>query len=302
MFLSENKNPRTKRFPVIQFKKDTWEIDEFDCSSCFLLIGSERAMLIDCGIGLGDLRGVIEMLTDKPVTVVITHDHPSHTGNARQFDEIWMNQESAEEPLPYPYDLRRSIVEHVMVRQHGGIGSGMYSAYPLYACTIERDLIEPKEPMPVIHPIEDGMEFDLGGGRIVTAMKSPGHTAGHMMFLDHQSRSLFCGDALNYDLVIGAAPVEETIAYLETMQNLRDQYDGIYNSHHDFRAHGAPLKEDCLPNALELVRQIQSNTYNLIEIPDFLKPFPGAPGCKRIQKYRNFVGDYRFDSEEGREE
>lgn len=54
----------TRLYPMVQFKKDTWEIDEFDCASIFLLIGSERALLIDSGFGIGDLRGAVEMVTE----------------------------------------------------------------------------------------------------------------------------------------------------------------------------------------------------------------------------------------------
>lgn len=32
----------TKLYPMVQIKKNTWEIDEFDCASIFLLIGTER--------------------------------------------------------------------------------------------------------------------------------------------------------------------------------------------------------------------------------------------------------------------
>ena len=46
----------TKLYPMVQIKKNTWEIDEFDCASIFLLIGTEKAMVIDCGMGIGDLR------------------------------------------------------------------------------------------------------------------------------------------------------------------------------------------------------------------------------------------------------
>ena len=35
----------TKLYPMVQFKKDTWEIDEFDCASMFLLIGTEKERL-----------------------------------------------------------------------------------------------------------------------------------------------------------------------------------------------------------------------------------------------------------------
>jgi glyoxylase-like metal-dependent hydrolase (beta-lactamase superfamily II) len=74
---------------MVQFKKDTWEIDEFDVASIFLLVGTERALIIDLGMGIGDLRGAIEMITDKPLTVVITHGHIDHTGHGRQFEEIY---------------------------------------------------------------------------------------------------------------------------------------------------------------------------------------------------------------------
>ena len=74
----------TRLYPMVQFKKDTWEIDEFDCASIFLLIGSERALLIDSGFGIGDLRGAVEMVTDKPITLVISHSHGDHCGSAYQ--------------------------------------------------------------------------------------------------------------------------------------------------------------------------------------------------------------------------
>ena len=34
----------TKLFPMVQFQKNTWEIDEFDCASIFLLIGIESKL------------------------------------------------------------------------------------------------------------------------------------------------------------------------------------------------------------------------------------------------------------------
>lgn len=286
---------RTTHYPVVQFKKDTWEIDEFDISSIYLLIGSEKAMLIDCGIGLGDLLGTVRMLTDKELLVAVTGDQIDHTGNVCQFDEIWMNRERKEKSIPEELALRRKIVSDIALRQQGNIGSGMYGVYPLYAYNPERDLVVPEEPVPMIHPITDGMQFDLGGDRTVTAFQCPGHVTGQMMFLDSFSRSLFCGDALNYYLEIGTAPIEETIAYLEKMQELEDLYDGIYNGNHDFRAPGASLGSDCLPNALALARQIRDENCNILEVPSFKGSASGDRSHKVLQKYRNFVCYRPFD-------
>lgn len=78
----------TDLHPMVQFKQETWEIDEFDCASLFLLIGQGKVMLIDCGMVIGDLKSAVRKITDKPLVVVITHGHIDHTGNARQFEEI----------------------------------------------------------------------------------------------------------------------------------------------------------------------------------------------------------------------
>ena len=253
----------TKLFPLVQFKKDTWEIDEFDCTSMFLLVGTEKAMLIDCGMGIGDLRGAIEMITDKPLIVVISHGHVDHTANARQFEEIWIHPKDKEYPIPQSLARRKYDTEHIAQRQKGCIGPP-YNMFHLYPYDINVDLREPgpDEPMPVIHDLHDGQEFDLGGGRIVTAYECPGHSEGEMVFLDSATRTLFAGDAINFNLGIGAVPAEVTLRYLTKIRDMSDQYDGIFNGHHDFRALGMPLDDDCLPTIIEMLEDLLKGNYS----------------------------------------
>ena len=260
----------TKLYPMVQFKKDTWEIDEFDCASMFLLIGTEKAMLIDCGMGIGDLRGAVEMLTDKPLIVVITHGHIDHTANARQFDEIWIHPKDQDRPIPQSLERRRFDTERIAKRQKNCIG-GAYTMFNLYPYDLNVDLREPgpDEKMPVMHDLHDGQQFDLGGGRIVTAYECPGHTAGEMVFLDEQTRSLFAGDALNFNLGVSDCPVETTLRYLKRLRDLGDKYDGIYNGHHDFRALGAPLDGDCLPTAIAILEDALDGHIVPCETPSF---------------------------------
>ena len=42
---------------------------------CFLVEGSERALLIDTCSGVGNLAEYVATLTDKPLTVWVTHGH-----------------------------------------------------------------------------------------------------------------------------------------------------------------------------------------------------------------------------------
>ncbi|MCI0555067.1 MAG: MBL fold metallo-hydrolase, partial [Anaerolineae bacterium] len=54
----------------------------------FLITGSKRALLVDTGMGIGNLQKVIEELTKLPVSVLNTHSHPDHIGSNYQFQSI----------------------------------------------------------------------------------------------------------------------------------------------------------------------------------------------------------------------
>ena len=58
----------------------------------YLVEGSEKAALIDTGMGSGDLAGYVRTLTKLPVVVLITHGHGDHTGQANQFSTIYFPQ------------------------------------------------------------------------------------------------------------------------------------------------------------------------------------------------------------------
>ncbi|MBQ3201466.1 MAG: MBL fold metallo-hydrolase [Clostridia bacterium] len=57
----------------------------------FLVIGEDKAMLVDTGFGTGDLKAFVETLTDKPVFVVTTHGDGDHLGCHHQFTEIFLH-------------------------------------------------------------------------------------------------------------------------------------------------------------------------------------------------------------------
>lgn len=67
-------------YPIRKIADDTYMISDFGIANCYLLIGEERALLIDCGLGIGDIKGAVEKITDKPILVVATHGHVDHAG------------------------------------------------------------------------------------------------------------------------------------------------------------------------------------------------------------------------------
>jgi hydroxyacylglutathione hydrolase len=76
-------------------------VQEVYRNSMYLVEGTEKAALIDTGMGSGDLPGYVRTLTKLPVIVLITHGHGDHTGQAGQFETIYFPQKEAGSKLPF---------------------------------------------------------------------------------------------------------------------------------------------------------------------------------------------------------
>ena len=65
-------------FTTEQLAPDTWVLSEYrhwEETHCYLLIGADRALLIDTGLGICNICEEVRRLTDKPVTAIATHIH-----------------------------------------------------------------------------------------------------------------------------------------------------------------------------------------------------------------------------------
>ena len=76
---------KTTMYPV---SDGVWAIDQ-EMVRCFLIVGAERALLLDTGAGECDLMGMIRSVTDMPLLVVQSHGDGDHTGNSQLFSEIY---------------------------------------------------------------------------------------------------------------------------------------------------------------------------------------------------------------------
>ncbi len=66
-----------------------YSIDEETIVRCWLILGTEAALLCDTGIGKTDIGATVRELTSLPVTVVNTHQHFDHVGGNKYFSEIY---------------------------------------------------------------------------------------------------------------------------------------------------------------------------------------------------------------------
>lgn len=71
-----------ENYRIRKIDAHTWQLEDPFRTYLYLIEGTERAVLIDAGNGFSGLKEVIASLTDKPVSVVLTHGHFDHTGCA----------------------------------------------------------------------------------------------------------------------------------------------------------------------------------------------------------------------------
>lgn len=166
-----------------------------------LIVGQERALLIDTAFGIGDLRGLVETLTDKPVDVVNTHFHGDHSAGNGQFETIFIHK------YDIPYLEMSEKAENRLLPP-----TGTYR---------EEDIIPLRSAKHIA--MEDGFVFRLGEGHEVEVIHMPGHAAGGCMLLDRKYNLLFSGDAVVFTptLIIGKFPAPYYPEYL-TVTAFRD--------------------------------------------------------------------------------
>ncbi|MCQ2488330.1 MAG: MBL fold metallo-hydrolase [Clostridia bacterium] len=182
---------------VEKLADDTYRITTDFVFQSFLFVGKKSALLVDTGVGLGDLKSEVAKLTDKPLTVACTHAHFDATGGAGQFENVKISKSDKESAKVYNF-ISRHLLKHT-----GKIGKDVINKPNFVALTSSE--------------IEKG--FDLGG-RTVKVILAPSHTRGSLCFIDEENKLAIVGDVispLGFQLFPFALPLNEYVATLEKL-------------------------------------------------------------------------------------
>ena len=157
----------------------------------YLVVGRQRALLIDTGYGLGDLKAAVDSLTSLPLLIVNTHGHCDHVGGNARFDvPCYIHPLDMELAGRHTAPaLRRENAQRLSQSRNYETGE-VFNALPegfdpdAYAALGAGKLKSARE----------GMRFDLGGAEL-ELIEPPGHTAGGLSILWREKKLLFVGDA-----------------------------------------------------------------------------------------------------------
>ena len=220
-----------------------------------LLIGDERAALIDTGCGIGNLREAVGEVTDKPVIVVNTHTHPDHLGSDHQFDEIAMfdhplSRRVAKEGVSQETIGTEILAENLVVKPWPQGFDGSAFAVP---------------PLKVNRWLAEGDTLNLGGADL-EVIHTPGEAPDHICLLDRADRVLFCGDILLHGPVwthLEGGSLTDLVASYRKLMIFFDEFDHLMPGHNE-----PWLDKNLLPETLAGAEKVLSGQAAYLEITD----------------------------------
>jgi glyoxylase-like metal-dependent hydrolase (beta-lactamase superfamily II) len=159
-----------------------YEPGQFEEVISFLILGDDRALLFDTGLGIGDMKRVVEQLTDLDVVVLNSHTHYDHIGGNHQFDTIYArdteytrNRAAGSQPAAVAEFLQEGWVWKPL--PEGFVVDGYRS-----------------RPFRISRFVDEGDVIDIGG-RKLEILSTPGHAPDAICLLDRANRLLLTGDS-----------------------------------------------------------------------------------------------------------
>ena len=186
----------------------------------YLIVGPEKAMLIDTSFGLGDLKGLCDEITGgMPLIVANTHSHFDHAYGNAQFDEVYCH----EDEVPRLESVNNAHIWDYLFDENG---KGIWADFD------PADMIEYKKYK--IIGVPDHYIFDLGQGYEVELISLPGHTPGHCAYLDKHNHTLFGGDQTCLGgsiMLMGPEWVAKMRDALKGLVDRLDEIEGVFPGH-----------------------------------------------------------------------
>jgi glyoxylase-like metal-dependent hydrolase (beta-lactamase superfamily II) len=207
----------------------------------YLIVGGNRAVLFDTGMGITNIQAVVAGLTKLPVSVVNSHTHNDHVGDNWRFSDIYgmdtdftrTNARGSKE------DAQAELApDEICGALPAGFDAKAYATKPFH----------------ITHWLHDGDKIDLGG-RTLQVIGTPGHTPDAIALLDEKNGLLFTGDSFYLGPIYLYRPETDLDAYVVSMQKLAALAPHLQLL---LPSHNTPVADPgYLPKAVAAMRQVR---------------------------------------------
>ena len=209
-------------FSVSKIDDNTFAINEdkhWEETHCYLLCGVKNALLIDTGLGVANIKKVVDSLTLLPVLVVTTHIHWDHIGGHKYFENIAVH-EAEKDWLSIKFPIPLQAVKHNLVCK---------------PCDFPLDFSIDSYQLPKISPqqiLHDGDCLDLGE-RKITVIHTPGHSRGHCCFYEPERKYLYSGDLIYSGCLDAFYPTTDPQLFWQSVKKIQHlDVERVLPAHH----------------------------------------------------------------------
>lgn len=194
-----------EHYTIEELKPGLFAMDDENGDSLYLIVGEEKALLIDTGLMREDIMPMLKSLTDKPIELALTHAHIDHMYHAPEFATVYLHEADIEA-------WRKGILRVLML-------AGFQMFHVPYR----------KFHTARYTPVTEDDSIDLGGNAI-RILNAAGHTPGSSIFIDEKHQCLFTGDAVGnggasaWMWLPGSLPIGSYRNNLIALQSKLNQY------------------------------------------------------------------------------
>ncbi|UTR10353.1 MBL fold metallo-hydrolase [Evansella sp. LMS18] len=224
-------------FTVQKIDADTYAISEYghwERVHSFLLLGKDKAVLIDTGLGIDNIKRVTDQLTALPIEVITTHVHTDHIGGHGEFEKIYVHEGDR--------DWLVNGIKGLSIEQiRKDISRDITLPVPE---TFNPDTYQPFQGEPT-GLLSDRDIFDLGNRKLVI-YHTPGHSPGHISVFDETNGYLFTGDLLYDETPVYAFyPSTNPVDLVNSLEKISEipNVSMVYGSHNTLGIEPSILEE-----------------------------------------------------------
>ncbi len=197
-------------FTVEKIDGGTYAISEYkhwEETHCYLVCGAARAVLIDTGLGVGNIKEIAAGLTSLPITAATTHVHWDHIGGHKYFDDIAV-YEGERDWLAVKFPIPLPVVKKNLTCRPCRFPEDF---------DLDKYQIFQGEPRKLLH---DGDVLELGDRRL-TVLHTPGHSPGHCCFYEEDRTYLYSGDLLYLGSLDAFYPTTDPLLFWQSVKRVQ---------------------------------------------------------------------------------
>lgn len=206
----------------------------------YLILGDKRALLFDTGMGISNIKKLVEHLTRLPVSVINSHTHNDHVGENWRFSSVYG-------------------MDTAFTRQSakGSSADSQAEITPDMLCGPLPWGFDPRayrtRPFRITNWLHGGEKIDLGG-RVLQVIPTPGHTPDSISLWDAQNGLLFTGDMYYQGPIYLYRPETDLDAYEASIKKMNALGAKLLLPAHNISV-GDPA---VLPRVLAAMEQVRS--------------------------------------------